>query len=134
MGDAGCSIKSREGAGGILAALDKECPALGPPLSHQLPGPALLTQLPTVMDDDMCHIKSTCVHRGSASSMLVCFCLNRRSELRGDMWHLRHSNPPDTRRGEGGMNWKLPKWKVDASSERVRAAERTRLAHIGLIL
>lgn len=94
--------KSRGGAGGILAALDKKSPALAPPLSHQLPVPAFLTQLPAVMDDDMCHIKSTCIHRGSASSMLACFWLNRRSELRGDMWHLRHSNP-HTGRGEGGF-------------------------------
>lgn len=95
--------KSRGGAGGILAALDKKSLALGPPsLTHQLPTPAFLTQLPTVMDDDMCHIKSTCIHRGSASSMLACFWLNRRSELRGDMWHLRHSNPP-REEGWGGF-------------------------------
>lgn len=105
--------KSRGGgAGGILAALDKKSPALAPLLSHTSspPVPAFLTQLPTVMDDDMCHIKSTCINRGSASSMLA--WLNRRSELRGDMWHLRHSNPPpNPSRGYGGEDLKLPGWK-----------------------
>ncbi|KAK5848901.1 hypothetical protein PBY51_008587 [Eleginops maclovinus] len=95
--------KSREGAGGILAALDKKSPALAPPLSHQLPIPTFLTQPPTAMDDDMCHIKSTCIHRGSASSMLAGFWLNRRSELRGDMWHLRHSNPTPGGAGRLGV-------------------------------
>lgn len=94
-------MSEREGAGGILAALDKRVRPWPPPLSHQLPTPAFLTQLPTVVDDDMCHIKSTCIHRGSASSMLACSWLNRRSELKGDdMWYLRHSNP-DTRTGGG---------------------------------
>lgn len=62
-------------ARGILAALDKKVvrPWLPPPpphtpnLSHlPLPSqiPAFLTQLPAVMDDDMCHITSTCAHRG----------------------------------------------------------------------
>lgn len=45
---------------------------------------------------------------GSASSMLACFWLNRRSELTGDMWHLRHSNPRTSREGGGGG---LPGWK-----------------------
>ena len=104
--------KSRGGgAGGILAALDKKSPALAPLLSHTSspPVPAFLTQLPTVMDDDMCHIKSTCINRGSASSMLA--WLNRRSELRGDMWHLRHSNPPEPPQRWWGEDLKLPGWK-----------------------
>lgn len=111
--------KSRGGgAGGILAALDKKSPALAPLLSHTSspPVPAFLTQLPTVMDDDMCHIKSTCINRGSASSMLA--WLNRRSELRGDMWHLRHSNPPRTpAEVMGGRIWSCQAGKEDTSSE-----------------
>lgn len=86
--------ESRGGAGGILAALDIKSLALAPPLSHQLAIPAFLTQLPTVMDDDMCHIKSTCIHRGSASSMPACFWLNRRSELRGRYVALEALYPP----------------------------------------
>lgn len=38
--------KSREGAGGILAALDKKSPALAPSLSHQLPIPAFFYPAP----------------------------------------------------------------------------------------
>lgn len=69
--------KSRRGAEGILAALDKrEESGPIPPFFHTsypLPkSPAFLTQLPAVMNDDMCHIKSTCIHRGSASSVLAC--------------------------------------------------------------
>lgn len=111
--------KSRVGGGWR----DFSCPgqkASGPepPVSHtSSPVPAFLTQLPTVMDDDMCHITSTCIHRGSASSMLACFWLNRRSELRGDMWHLRHSNLPLTYAGVRGDDLKLPGWKGDTSNE-----------------
>lgn len=43
-----------------------------PPLPQHIPA-LPYPQHPTVMDDDMCHIKSTCIHRGSASSMLACF-------------------------------------------------------------
>lgn len=60
-------------------------PCLPSSFSHPFP-PAFLTQLPTVMDDDMCHIATTCVHRvgGWAGRRRP----NRRSELSAaDMWH-----------------------------------------------
>lgn len=88
----------------------------GPPLSHtSSPSPAFLTQLPAVMDDDMCHIKSTCIHRGSASSMLACFWLNRRSELRGRYVALE-ALLPHTRRGVGWI-WSCQAGKVTPSRE-----------------
>jgi len=66
--------------------------------------------------------------------MLACFGLNRRSELRGDMWHLRHSNPHTKRRGGGGGGVAAARLEWDTSGEGPGSTMRTRLAHISLIL
>lgn len=62
----------KEGARGILAALDKRARPWLPPPPAGSPDPAFLTQLPTVTDDDMYHITSTCIRRGSASGTPAC--------------------------------------------------------------
>lgn len=115
-------VQKKKGAGGILAALDAKSPALAPSLPSlniSCPVPAFLTQLPAVMDDDMCHITATCINSGSVSSMLACFWMDRRSGPRGDMWHLRHSNwsPFLPWAGLGWGDLKLPGWIGETSSE-----------------
>lgn len=83
----------------------QKCPALDAPSSRpsrRLPGPSLPYTPPTATDDDMCHITSTCIRRGSASNTPACSRLNGRWELKGDMWHLRHSSPAfSEKRGQG---------------------------------